>query len=91
MKKEITTKQEIMSVPTFRLFSKTAMFQDYKACPLCGQNEIPFKKGVCPKCCCQIGDIQYVRDPQQYVKSNYYTINVVNKNRLYTKEELDEK
>ena len=59
------------AIPTFRLFSKTAMFQDYKACTFCGQNEIPFKKGICPKCCNQVGDIQYVKDPKEYVESNY--------------------
>lgn len=47
------------------------MFQDYRACPHCGQNEIPFKKGVCPRCSRQIGYVQYVKDPQEYVESNY--------------------
>jgi len=47
------------------------MFQDYKACSFCGQNKIPFKKGVCPKCCNQVGDIQYVKNPKEYIKSNY--------------------
>ena len=61
-------------IPTYRLFAKTGMFQDYKACSFCGQNKIPFKKGVCPKCCNQIGDIQYVKDPKEYVKSNYSTL-----------------
>ncbi|MDH3279286.1 MAG: hypothetical protein OEL84_09605 [Nitrosopumilus sp.] len=69
----IKTKQET-DVPRYRIFSKTAMFQDYRACPHCGQNEIPFKKGVCPKCSKQIGDVQYVKDPQEYVKSNYGNI-----------------
>ena len=58
-------------VPTYRLFAKTAMFQDYKACPHCGQNELPFKKGVCPKCSNQISDIQYVKNASEYVRSNY--------------------
>ena len=69
MKKENVLKQKV--IPTYRLFSKTAMFQDYKACPYCEQNELPFKKGVCPKCCKMVGDIQYVRDPIEYVESNY--------------------
>lgn len=63
-------KQQV-AIPTYRLFAKTGMFQDYKACPRCGQNKIPFKKGVCPKCSQQVGCIQYVKDPQEYVKSNY--------------------
>jgi len=58
-------------VRTYRLFSKENMFQDYKACSFCGQNKIPFKKGVCPRCCNQVGDIQYVKDSQEYVQSNY--------------------
>jgi len=58
-------------IPTYRLFSKTGMFQDYKPCSFCGQNQFPFKKGVYPKCCNQVGDIQYVKDPKEYVKSNY--------------------
>lgn len=67
-------KQKTKVIPTYRLFAKTAMFQDYKACPNCGQNDIPFKKGVCPRCGKQIGDVQYVRDPQEYVESNYGSI-----------------
>ena len=58
-------------IPAYRIFSKTGIFQDYKACPRCGQNELPFKKGICPKCSYQIGDIRYVKDPKEYVKSNY--------------------
>ena len=61
----------IENAPRYRLFSKTAMFQDYKACPHCGQNKLPFKKGICPKCCRQVDDIQYVKNPKEYVKSNY--------------------
>ena len=74
MKQNTTVKQKSEVVPTYRLFAKTGMFQDYKACPRCGQNKIPFKKGVCPRCSCQIGGIQYVKDPQEYVKSNYGNI-----------------
>ena len=67
-----TTIVEQKTVPqTYRIFSKAGMFQDYKACPQCGQNEFPFKKGVCPRCCKQIGEVQYVKDPQEYVESNY--------------------
>ena len=58
-------------IPTYKLFSKTAMFQDYKECSFCGQNQFPFKKGACPKCCNQVGDVQYVKNPKEYVKSNY--------------------
>lgn len=47
------------------------MFQDYKACSFCGQNKVPFKKGVCSRCCNQASDVQYVKYPKEYVKSNY--------------------
>ena len=65
------TKKQKRTVQTYRIFSKAGMFQDYRACPQCGQNEFPFKKGVCPRCSRQIGDVQYVKDPQEYVESNY--------------------
>jgi len=63
-------------IRTCRLFSKENMFQDYKVCPNYRQNKIPFKKGVCPKCCNQVGDIQYVRNTKEYVKSNYGGIKI---------------
>jgi len=43
---------------------------DYKVCFQCGQGEFPFKLGVC-LCGNQVGEIQYVKDPKQFVK-NYY-------------------
>ena len=86
MKKEKVLKQKV--IPTFRLFSKTGMFQDYKACPKCGQNEIPFKKGICSKCCNQIGDIQYVKDPKEYVESNYGNIKMGIKEACQKLDEL---
>ena len=70
MKKEKLVKQKRV-IPTYRLFAKTGMFQGYKSCSFCGQNQFPFKKGVCPKCSKQVGDIQYVKNPKEYVKSNY--------------------
>ena len=69
MKTEKSLQQEL--IPTYRIFSKSGMFQDYKACPHCGQNEIPFKKGICARCRNQIGDVQYVKNPQEYIESNY--------------------
>ena len=89
----ITVRQKSKTViPTYRLFVKTGMFQDYKSCSFCGQNKNPFKKGVCPKCCNQVGDIQYVKNLREYVQSNYGAINV-DKIGLYTEDEedLDEK
>ena len=69
MEKEKPVNQKV--IPTYRIFSKTGMFQDYKACSHCGQNELPFKKGVCPRYCNQVSDIQYVKNPREYIKSNY--------------------
>ncbi|MGI9566970.1 MAG: hypothetical protein ACR2LL_08165, partial [Nitrosopumilus sp.] len=66
---KVKQKQKVIS--TSKFFSKTGIFQDYKSCSFCGQNQFPFKKGVCPKCYNQVGDIQYVKDPKEYVKSNY--------------------
>jgi hypothetical protein len=82
-----TIKQKSRVIPTYRLFSKTGMFQDYKSCSFCGQNEIPFKKGVCAKCSRQVGNTQYVKDPKEYVQSNYGDI----KNRNHRSDQgLDE-
>ena len=61
-------------IPTYRIFAKAGMFQDYRACPHCRQNKLPFKKGICPRCCKQVGDVQYVKDPQEYVESNYANV-----------------
>ncbi|MGI9568037.1 MAG: hypothetical protein ACR2LL_13650 [Nitrosopumilus sp.] len=46
------------------------------ACEFCGQNKIPFKKGVCAKCSRQVGDIQYVKNPREYVQSNYGDVTI---------------
>ena len=75
-------------IPTYRIFTKDGMFQDYKACPRCGQNELPFKKGICPKCCNQVGDVQYVKDPQEYVESNYGNVKVRIKELYRRSDEL---
>ena len=80
-------KQKTKVIPTFRIFSKTGMFQDYKACSQCGQNKLLFKKGICPKCSNQIGYVQYVKNPQEYVKSNYGDVKMGIR-ELY--QELDE-
>ena len=86
-----TTNQKVVATPTYRIFAKDGMFQDYKSCCFCGQNKIPFKKGICPKCCNQVDDIQYVKNPQEYVKSNYGAINIDKIGLLHTEEDLDEK
>ena len=41
--------------------------EDYKRCPHCYQNQIPFKHGVCI-CGEQVWDIQYVKHPRKYAK-----------------------
>ena len=42
----------------------------YKECPYCGQNQIPFKLGVC-MCGKQVGNIQYVKDSRAFAKQWY--------------------
>ena len=39
--------------------------ENYKTCPRCGQEKIPFKLGVCI-CGNQVGSIQYVKDSQEF-------------------------
>ena len=43
---------------------------DYKKCPYCGQCSIPFKHGICV-CGKAITEIYTVKDPEQFIKSNY--------------------
>ena len=43
---------------------------DYRACPECGQNKVPFKKGVCV-CGKQVGSVQYVKSPETFARTNY--------------------
>ncbi|NND86592.1 MAG: hypothetical protein HKM23_04590 [Nitrosopumilus sp.] len=45
-------------------------YDDYKKCLQCGQELIPFKLGVCV-CGKQIGNTQYVQNPERFAKSNY--------------------
>ncbi len=59
-----------------RLFSDN---DDYKICPYCGQNDTPFKLGVC-KCGNQVGEIQYVKDPEKFAR-NYYSYVKTAKNK----------
>ena len=75
MNQKSATKQKTVP-PTYKIFAKAGMFQDYRACPHCGQNEIPFKKGVCPRCIKQVGDVQYVKNPIEYVESNYGDVKI---------------
>ena len=44
--------------------------ENYKACPYCGQQQIPFKMDVCI-CGNQIGKIQYVKNSETYAKNWY--------------------
>lgn len=46
-------------------------YNDDKTCPRCGQKEMPFKLGVC-RCGNQVGQIQYVKDPEKFAR-NYYS------------------
>jgi len=42
---------------------------NYKTCPRCGQEKIPFKLGVC-FCGNQVGSIQYVKDLHEFASNN---------------------
>ena len=44
--------------------------EDSKTCPYCGQNTIPFKKGICV-CGKQVGSITYIKEPKKFAKNNY--------------------
>ncbi len=62
---------------------------DYKICPNCGQGKIPFKKGVCI-CGKQIGKIQYIKNTQKFVKTNYSNVDSKPKiEKLEIKELMD--
>jgi len=45
------------------------IMENYKTCPRCGQEKIPFKLGVCI-CGRQMNSIQHVKNSQEFV-SNY--------------------
>ena len=43
--------------------------ENYKTCPHCGQEKIPFKLGVCI-CRRQVSSIQYVKDSQEFAATH---------------------
>ncbi|MGH1521939.1 MAG: hypothetical protein ACRBB2_06175 [Nitrosopumilus sp.] len=45
--------------------------ENYKACPHCGQDQIPFKLDICV-CGKQVGKIQYVKNSETFAR-NYYS------------------
>ena len=59
--------QQKKEKPLYRMFSSDS----HKACPYCGQGNIPFKLGVCT-CGVQVGKIQYVQNSETFAK-NYYS------------------
>ena len=70
MKAKITI--PIMIKPEPEVFPKAVSEESFKTCPYCGQNRIPFKKGICI-CRAQVGDIVYVKDAKKFAKGHYYT------------------
>jgi len=54
--------------------------ENYKMCPYCGQDQIPFKLGVCV-CGCQVGKTRYVEDSQKFA-ANYYIFLGIKNNPL---------
>ena len=55
--------------PKSKIYSKFDN-DDYKKCPYCKQNKIPFKLGVCI-CGEQVEAIQHVQNTKQFVISYY--------------------
>ena len=60
----------------------------YKECPYCGQNTIPFKKGVCI-CGGQVGNVQYVKNPEKFARNYYSYIGTAKTEKLGIKELMD--
>lgn len=58
------------AMPEPEIFPNAYSDKSSKSCPYCGQSKIPFKLGVCI-CGAQIGNIQYVKDSNTYVKNWY--------------------
>ena len=58
------------------------IMENNKKCPYCGQEEIPFKLGICI-CGEQVGSIQYVKDSHKFA-SNYYSFLEIRNNPLAT-------
>lgn len=54
------------------VFPNDSYKDPYKTCPYCGQNRIPFKKGICI-CGKQVGDIVYVNNAAKIAKCQYYS------------------
>ena len=53
------------------ILEKESISENYKTCPNCGQDQIPFKLGICI-CGKQVGKIQYVKNSEIFAK-NYYS------------------
>ena len=84
MKTQITIQIE-SSEP--EVFPKTGN-DYYKECPYCGQNWIPFKKGVCI-CGKQVGNIRYVNKPEKFAKKYYSYIITPKTEKLGIQELMD--
>ena len=54
------------------------IMENYKTCPRCGQEKIPFKLGVCI-CGRQVGSIQYVKDSQEFAANHDSLLGIRNK------------
>ena len=53
------------------ILEKESISENYKTCPHCGQDQIPFKLGICI-CGKQVGKIQYVKNSEIFAR-NYYS------------------
>ncbi len=54
------------------MLGKKSVPENYKTCPHCGQDQIPFKLGICI-CGKQVGKIQYVENSETFAKNYYYS------------------
>jgi len=60
----------------------TITMENYKTCPRCGQEKIPFKLGVCV-CGNQVGSIQYVKDSQEFASNHDSFLGIRNNQLVY--------
>ena len=84
MKKEIMQNETSSNSDVFSISSNC----DYRQCPYCPNNTIPFKLGVCI-CGHQVGDIQYVQNPPAFAKNYYSYVGILQVEKLGILELMD--
>jgi hypothetical protein len=84
MKQEIIQNETSSDSDVFSISSNG----DYRQCPYCPNNTIPFKLGVCI-CGNQVGDIQYVQNPKTFAKNYYSNIGIPQVEKMGIAELMD--